>query len=182
VDDVTLLVVLGVVGLIAYGYFESQKSGLPQIPGSPPNPNNPANQPSGIPGIPNWLDPTYDIGAILGGGGVPNPSPGTYTPITASPVGSNSVTAVGTSQSNTPYIVLATGGLSVTVGGFQQVYGPAAVVGPTGQTVQQLLSSGWSYADIADMIAMSGTTPNYSGTISSSGPGDWQGLGNWRRL
>jgi hypothetical protein len=136
---------------------------MPALPSA--NPNDPANQPSGIPGVPNWLDPTYQIGVILGGQGIPNPAPGTYTPVSSVPGGilpsPNGVTAVGTSQNNTPYVVLATGGLSLNMGGFQQVYGPAAKVGPTGQTVQQLLSSGWSYADIADMIAMSGQLPQY---------------------
>jgi len=82
---------------------------------------------------------------------VPIP-PGTTAPVQPGVTG-------GTTPMGVPFAVASgSGALTVYAGGVDSppsMYNLQASVGPTGQSVQQLLDSGWSYMDIAEMIAMS---------------------------
>lgn len=63
--------------------------------------------------------------------------------------GGNKTTTLGNE-----YSVGSDGSLTINFHGAQQTFALTSPNGPTGQTMQSLLNSGWTYADITDMIVM----------------------------
>jgi hypothetical protein len=96
----------------------------------------------------------------------PPPAPGAQAPL--QPGVTNGTTANGVR-----YQYMSSGAIQVwpvdpSEGGTPEIFSGSMAVGPAGQTISQLVTEGWSYANIADYLVMSGQ--GQSAGAAQSGP------------